>query len=246
VTQGWRAGLERLIARGYARGYDRVVEGFPPYEALRAEVAGYVQRSAPPGAAVIDVACGIGNVCLHLGAMGYAVRGFDPVDTLVDAARAKHRAAGAVTDVRFEALDVAQQVPDAGTFDVLVSMNTLYWHPDPDGLLRACRAALRPGGCAVLVTYTRRARVARTVREVAARDGVPAGLAALRWLVPTAAFELLRDFEPRYPGPPALRSMIEAAGFEILEERDAFLAGLCRLVWARAGEPPPPQPRGAV
>jgi hypothetical protein len=63
---------------------------------------------------------------------------------------------------------------------------------------------------------------------------VPAGLAALRWLVPTAAFELLRDFEPRYPGQPALRAMIEAAGFEVLEERDAFLAGLCRLVWARA------------
>jgi hypothetical protein len=37
---------------------------------------------------------------------------------------------------------------------------------------------------------------------------------------------------------PALRAMIEA-GFEVREERDAFLAGLCRLVWARASEPPP-------
>lgn len=72
-----------------------------------------------------------------------------------------------------------------------------------------------------------------------------AGLAALRWLVPTAAFELLRDFEPRYPSRPALRAMIEAAGFDVLEERDAFLAGLCRLVWARASGPPP-RLRGAV
>ena len=229
----WRAGLERLIARSYARSYDRVVEGFPPYEALRAEVAGYVQRSAPPGATVIDVACGIGNVCLHLGALGYAVRGFDQVAALVDAARAKHRAAAG--DVQFDTLDVARgDIPGAGTFDVLVSMNTLYWHPDPDGLLRACRTALRPGGHAVIVNYARQARVARTLREVAAQDGLPAGLAALRWLVPTAAFELLRDFEPRYPDRPALRAMIEAAGFEILDERDTFLAGLCRLVWARA------------
>jgi hypothetical protein len=30
--------------------------------------------------------------------------------------------------------------------------------------------------------------------------------------------------------------MIEAAGFEILDERDTFLAGLCRLVWARRSE----------
>jgi len=229
------AGLERLIARSYAAAYDRVVEGFAPYEALRAEVAGYVQRSAPAGAAVIDVACGIGNVCFHLGKLGYTVRGFDQVGTLVDAARAKHRTAAGASDVSFEALDVARaEVPGAGTFDVLVSMNTLYWHPDPAGLLRACRAALRPAGHAVIVTYARRARVLRTVREVAAQQGWPAGLAALRWLVPTATFELLRDFQPRYPGLGALRAMIEAAGFEILDERDTFLAGLCRLVWARA------------
>jgi hypothetical protein len=87
------------------------------------------------------------------------------------------------------------------------------------------------------VTYTRRARVARTVRDVAAQDGLVAGLAALRWLVPTAAFELLRDFAPRYPDRGALRAMIEAAGFEILDEREAFLAGLCRVVWARAARP---------
>jgi len=62
---------------------------------------------------------------------------------------------------------------------------------------------------------------------------------AIRCAAAAAAGAWIRRFEPRYPSQPALRAMIEAAGFEVLEERDAFLAGLCRLVWARAGEPPP-------
>src|SRR5262249_44480786 len=55
VTTGWRRGLEGAIANAYAFAYDAVVEGFAPYEALRDEVVEYVQRSAPPGARVVDV-----------------------------------------------------------------------------------------------------------------------------------------------------------------------------------------------
>lgn len=231
---GWRRGLERAIARGYALTYDAVVEGFPPYESLRDEVAAYVQRSARPGALVVDVACGIGNVCRRLGQMGYRVRGFDAVGTLVEVARAKQRAAAPAADVSFHELDVARSPPPgAGDFDVLVSMNTLYWHPDPEGLLRACRAALRPDGHAVFVTYGRRARVLRTAGEVRAAEGAIAAIRSLRWLLPTAAFELLRDFEPRYPGTLELSALLEQAGFDVLEARGAFLAGICHLVWTR-------------
>jgi len=231
---GWRRGLEHAIARGYALTYDAVVEGFAPYEALREEVAAYVQRSARPGALVVDVACGIGNVCLHLGRMGYRVRGFDAVGTLIEVARDKQRAAGAAADVSFHELDVARSSPPgAGAFDVLVSMNTVYWHPDPEALLRACRDALRPDGHAVFVTYGRRARVVRTAREVRAADGAVAAIRALRWLVPTAVFEILREFEPRYPDARALRALLERAGFDILESRETFLAGICHLVWTR-------------
>jgi SAM-dependent methyltransferase len=238
TTTGGRRGLERAIARAYALTYDAVVEGFAPYESLRDEVAAYVQRSAPPGASVVDVACGIGNVCLHLGKMGYRVRGFDAVGTLIEVARDKQRAAGAAVDVTFHELDVARSSPPgAGEFDVLVSLNTLYWHPDPQALLRACRATLKRDGHAVFVTYGRRARVVRTAREVCATDGAVAAFRALRWLLPTAVFELLRDFEPRYPGAGELRAMLEHAGFDILEARETFLAGICHLVWTqvRAG-----------
>ena len=258
ITPAWRTGLEHAIARAYALGYDAVVEGFAPYEALREEVAGYVRRSAPPGATVLDVACGIGNVCLHLGRLGYQVRGFDAVGTLIDVARAKQRASG-LTNVWFDELDIARTAPPgageldstgglgprstgravpapslrASPVDVLVSMNTLYWHPDPQALLRGCRAAVKRDGHAVFVTYGRRARVVRTCREVRAAQGSAAALRALRWLVPTAAFELVRDFEPRYLDQRELHAMLSGAGFDVLEDRTTFLAGLCRLVWTR-------------
>ena len=236
MTAGWRRGLEQAIAKAYGLTYDAVVEGFAPYEALRDQVAGYVERSAPPGARVVDVACGIGNVCLRLGELGYSVQGYDAVGTLIEVARSKQRAMAAA-DVRFDELDVAR-VPAPGEFDVLVSLNTLYWHPDPDRFVRACRAALRRDGHAVFVTYVRRARVVGTALEVRAAQGTVAALRSLRWLVPTALFERLRDFEPRYLDPGELRAMLEHAGFEIIEERATFLAGMCHLVWARTQESP--------
>ena len=57
--------VERLIALGYGLTYDAVVRGFPPYEALLAEVAGLVARAATPGppaaTRVLDVSCGPGT-----------------------------------------------------------------------------------------------------------------------------------------------------------------------------------------
>ena len=233
MTTGWRRGLERAVAKAYGLTYDAVVEGFAPYEALRDEVADYVRRSAPPGARVVDVACGIGNVCLRLGEMGYAVQGYDAVGTLIEVARGKLRGAANAGSVRFDELDVASAAAP-GEFDVLVSLNTLYWHPDPEGLVRACRAAVASDGHAVFVTYVRRARVVGIAREVRAAQGTVAAVRALRWLVPTALFELARDFKPRYLDPRELRAMLEQGGFEVLEERPTFLAGMCQLAWARA------------
>lgn len=171
---------ERAAALGYGLAYDVVVERFPPYEALRAEVAKLVSRSTPPGASrgetsVLDIACGLGNVCLHLGQLGFRVHGLDPVDRLIEVARRKHHAAGALPNVSFQRQDLASE-PLSATFDVLVSMNTLYWHPAPEALLRACHRALAPGGRAVFLTYNRAARVRRTAGDPSGRRQ-PRGLA---------------------------------------------------------------------
>ena len=131
-------------------------------------------------------------------------------------------------------LDVARDPPPgAETFDALVSMHTLYWHLAPRALLDGCRRALKPGGHAVFLTYSRPARVGRTFREVWKREGCASALRALRWLVPTALFEMLRDFEPRYLTRDEFHAALAGAGFEILESRETFLAGISLLAWVQ-------------
>lgn len=229
---------ERLLARTYGFMYDAVVSGFPPYEALLDEVFAYVQRSAPVDSApaaptVLDVSCGVGTVAARLAARGYAVTGVDAVGHLVDVARKRYRASGAT--IRFENLDVAlAPVPGVGTYDVVVSMHTLYWHPRPEAVIAACRQMLKPGGHAVILTYSRPARLRRTFAEVRAGGGLVQAVRALRWLIPTAVFELLRHVERRYLTEADFHTGLRAAGFEILDSRQTFLAGISRLAWVRA------------
>ena len=230
--------IERLIAVGYGLAYDAVVRGFRPYEALLDEVTGLLARFAPDpvrrsSMKVLDVACGTGTVAFRLAGEGYAVVGLDAVEHLVQVARAKSRSQAAPEAV-FHHLDLARDpLPGAGTFDALVSMHTLDWHAAPKALLEGCRRALKPGGHAVFLTYSRPARVWRTFRQIRAQDGLGPAARALRWLVPTALFEMLRDFEPRYLSREEFHAALADAGFEVLESRETFLAGISLLAWVR-------------
>jgi SAM-dependent methyltransferase len=228
--------VERLVAAGYGFAYDGIVSSFDPYQALLREVRSFVERSAaPPDRAsvkVLDVACGTGTVALELARHGYSVVGVDTVESLVRIAR--DRQGSAATTVEFEHADVAvDPVPGAGTYDVLISMHTLYWHPNPPALLAGCRRALKPGGHGIFLTYSRPARVVSTFREIRERQGVGAAARALRWLVPTALFESFRDYEPHYMSQEEFHQALTSAGFEVLEARRTFLAGISLLAWVR-------------
>lgn len=229
--------LERAIALGYGLTYDAIVRGFAPYEALIDEVVALVSRGTQPGAPdatrVLDVSCGIGTVAARLARRGWTVVAVDAVAHLVAVARRHHRDSG--LPLSFHHADLARDpVPTPGAFDVLVSMHTLYWHPDPAALLSACRRALKPGGHAVFLTYERPAHVVRTFRDVRRQRGWREALRALRWLVPTALFDRFRDVQPRYLSRAQFDEALQAAGFEILERRDTFLAGISLLAWARS------------
>jgi 2-polyprenyl-3-methyl-5-hydroxy-6-metoxy-1,4-benzoquinol methylase len=233
----FREALEHMIAVTYGVTYDAVVTHFPPYEAMLEEIVAFVARSVPDATTpratrVLDVACGIGNVSLRLAQEGYSVVGIDGVKHLVEIAREKSSPRG--SNLTFQHFDIARDgVPGAGSFDVLVSMHTLYWHPNPTALLDACRRALRPGGHAIFLTYERPAGL-QTFREVRAAEGLGAAVRSLRWLLPTMTFEFFRESEHRYLSAPEFHETLGCAGFEVLEARQTFLSGLSRLAWCRS------------
>lgn len=234
--------VERVVAASYGATYDAIVGSFDPYQALLVEVDEFVRRAAGDrrrvDVRVLDVACGTGTVALYLFNRGYSVVGLDTVEPLVRIAQER----AAVQDparLAFHTVDPAREAfPGIGTFDVLVSMHTLYWHPDPGALLGACRRALRPGGHALFLTYSRPAHVVSTFRRIRAQQGAAAALAALRWLVPTAAFEMFRRYQPHYMSQLEFHEALSGAGFEILESRRTFLADISLLAWVRAESEP--------
>ncbi len=233
----FREALEHMIAVTYGVTYDAVVTHFPPYEAMLEEIVAFVARSVPDATTpranrVLDVACGIGNVSLRLAQEGYSVVGIDGVKHLVEIAREKNSPRG--SNLTFQHFDIARDsVPGAGNFDVLVSMHTLYWHPNPAALLEACHRALKPGGHAIFLTYERRAGL-QTFREVRAAEGMGAAVRSLRWLLPTMTFEFFRESEHRYLSAAEFHETLGRAGFEVLEARQTFLSGLSRLAWCRS------------
>jgi SAM-dependent methyltransferase len=233
VKGGW-------TAAAYAALYDRVVDGFPPYEQLVERVAGLVERlnRENRGAApcrILDVACGTGSVVRRLAARGHVVVGVDPVEPLVERARLANRG----SSCRFYSLDVARQpVPETGSFDAVVSMHTLYWHPERERVLDACRQALRPGGHAIVLTYSRPASVIPVARAIWRNEGAAAALRSLRWLLPTAAFEVARAIPHCYLTPAELARLLSERGLELLGSDAVFLDGISQLTWSRRPSDP--------
>jgi trans-aconitate 2-methyltransferase len=99
---------------------------------------------------VLDVGCGDGKVTASIAARvprGSAL-GVDPSRDMV-AFASRHFGPPAHPNLRFEVGD-ARALPYRDEFDLVVSFNALHWVPEQAAALRSLRAALRPGGRAVL------------------------------------------------------------------------------------------------
>ena len=231
--------MDYLAAFGYGLAYDAVVRGFRPYEQLLDEIVARINHATPPGATrkgvrILDVACGTGALARRLAREGYDVVGLDTVDRLVEIARARpaSRLDGRLS---FRHLDVARApVQGEGGYDVLVSLHTLYWHPEPVRFLAGCRRALVRGGHALFLTYARPPRVLRTFGDVIGQGGLRDGVRALRWLIPTAAFEALRSGQRRYLCAEEFHALLEDAGFSVRDSARTFLGQISLLAWTHA------------
>jgi SAM-dependent methyltransferase len=185
MSDATRASYDAVAAE-YAANLSGELAGKPMD---REWLAGFARRVAGP---VADLGCGPGHVTAHLAGLGMDVVGIDLSPGMVAQARA------AYPDLAFEVADMRALGERPRRFVGLLAMYSLI-HFDMAGLsaaLRACHAALRPGGeiCAAV-------HLGEGVVRPDALWGVPVRL----------------NFHLFAPG--ALDAALRAAGFEVLESR---------------------------
>src|SRR5262245_10086076 len=98
----------------------------------------------------LDVGCGDGKITAEIAARlprGSAL-GVDPSRDMIAFASARF-GPPAQANLRFEVAD-ARRLPYRDEFDLVVSFNALHWVPEQDAALGSIRAALKPGGRALL------------------------------------------------------------------------------------------------
>ena len=196
--------LNRIISLGQDRRWRRQTVG-----ALR----------LAPGAAVLDLGCGTGDLCDVVAGAGYSPIGVDFSAGMLASAHTRAPLA------RADAL--ALPVPDASA-DGVVSGFALRNFVDLDRFFRECARVLRPGGrLAALETAEPTGPLLRAGHNLWFRRVVPFVGATLAH--DAEAYDYLPRSAAYLPSPGDLLALVEAAGFAAVARR-TFTAGAVQLI----------------
>jgi SAM-dependent methyltransferase len=172
----WMAGDFGVIAKMTERGADEFI----------------ARLAIPPGARVLDVACGSGNLAVPAARGGARVTGVDIATNLLEEARARAEAEG--LSIQLDDGD-AEQLPYADeAFDVVVSMFGVMFAPRPEvaagELVRVCRR----GGRIALANWTPDSFAAHMFKAVARHVPPPPGVPPpVQWGDEAVVRQRLRD-----------------------------------------------------
>lgn len=112
----------------------------------------FVARLAiAPGARVLDVACGTGNLAIPLARRAAVVTGVDIATNLLEQAR--ERAAAEGLTVAFDEGDAEQLPYEDGSFDAVVSMFGAMFAPRPELVASELARVLQPGGLLAMANW---------------------------------------------------------------------------------------------
>ena len=151
----WMDGDFGVIARTITGGADAFID----------------RLELPPGARVLDVACGTGNVAIPLARQGCAVTGVDIAPNLLEQAR--DRAVIEDLAISFDEGDAEQlPYPDA-SFDAITTMFGAMFAPRPELVASELARVLKPGGQLAMANWTPAGFTGRIAFDATKPDGTP-------------------------------------------------------------------------
>src|SRR5438132_7022164 len=124
----------------------------------RSEFARLLDHAIPPGARVLEMGCGTGQMSLFLAGADRLVIGADLTRAsleLAEAARRRYQIDG----VLFVETDLRRPGLRARAFDAVLSNGVLHHTPDPRASFAALARLVRPGGIVVVGLYNTYARL---------------------------------------------------------------------------------------
>jgi len=137
----------------------------------------YERLDVPPGARLLDVACGSGQLALIAAREGVRVTGVDIAENLIERAQARSMAEN--LPARFRVADAESLPFPDGSFDVVVSLIGAMFAPRPLLVARELTRVCVPGGTIALANWTAEGFVGKmfkTVAQFIAPSGMPSPL----------------------------------------------------------------------
>lgn len=158
LRASWVAGDFGEIAKAYADG-----------------AADFIKRlNLQPGARVLDVACGTGNLALPAARFGAVVTGVDIAPNQIEQAR--KNAASEGLEIKFDEGDAENLPYENESFDAVVTMFGAMFAPRPDVVATELKRVCRPGGLIAMANWSPTGFVGQMFKTVSAHVPPPAGM----------------------------------------------------------------------
>jgi SAM-dependent methyltransferase len=174
TTAALTTDIDALKARLKAMWMDGNYDYFSRF--MESSATEFLDRlDVPPGAALLDVACGSGQLALIAARRGAHVTGIDIAANSIAAARGRAAAEG--LEAQFDEGDAeALPYPDA-SFDVVATIFGAMFAPRPERVAAELQRVCRPGGTIAMANWTREGFLGKmfaTFARFIAPPGVPA------------------------------------------------------------------------
>jgi len=142
---------------------------------MEKDAADFYQRlGVKPGAKLLDVACGAGQLALVAARAGVQVTGCDIAPNWVE--KAKARAAEEKLSIQFEEGDAEALPYQTGQFDVVVSLIGAMFAPRPELVAAELTRVCKPGGMLAMANWTPEGFIGQMFKTIAkhiAPSGMP-------------------------------------------------------------------------